>query len=101
MQVFEIGSWTLRVDVEATRASYARLGGPHTEGCGVVSCDNFAANRETTFPNAAQAELASLGVDWRREVYVYHTGGVHEGLYHYQGFFLLVGEVLPSPEPPD
>jgi hypothetical protein len=33
-------------------------------------------------------------VPWHKEVYVYHTGGVAEGLHHYEGFFLLVGELL-------
>src|SRR5687767_3080195 len=94
MQIFEVGPWILNVDVDATRAAYVRLTGAHTAGCNLVSCANFEANRENTFPEAAQSELENFGVDWRKEVYVYHTGGVAKGLYHYEGFFLLVGEIL-------
>jgi hypothetical protein len=94
MQVFEVGSWTLNVDVNATIASYARMTGAHSDGCNLVSCANFVANRDNTFPEAAKRELEDLGVPWRKEVYVNHTGGVAEGLYHYEGFFMLVGQLL-------
>ena len=100
MQVFEVGAWTLRVGDDATKAAYARISGPHTAGCTVISCANFAANRENAFPVDAQNELEQLGVDWRKEVYVSHTGGVHESRYHYVGFFLLLGESLTDVHEP-
>jgi hypothetical protein len=87
------GRWRLFADREATRQAYTeiRIGGP--EECGCCHCRNFAAARNQVYPVEVRRLFEDLGIDFSKEVEVYHTGRRSPGLHHYGGWFHCIGRI--------
>jgi hypothetical protein len=92
MQLVRFGRWTIRAEPEKTRAAYEGLLGA-SERCGCNICKNYVAAREQVFGEDAQALMAQLGVDWRREIDVVHTHRIARGRHAYEGWFHLFGAI--------
>ena len=67
------------------------------EQCGCSPCLNFAAQRQSAYPEQFRALLEQLGVDPEKEGEVYECGP-QDGLYLYGGWFYFAGEILTAGE---
>ena len=94
MAVFQIGRWTVEVDVEATRAAYRQRTQGSPEECGCLECRNFAAARRQAYPAAVREALATLGVEPIREAEIFHLGPLDSGWHLYGGWFHVVGHLV-------
>jgi hypothetical protein len=88
LKEFKFEEYTLRVDVEKTREANQKV--PlSNEQCTCDHCENFslaASNANMEFVDL----LTSLGLEIRRTSEVY-TSGFKNNMYHYHGFYHLVG----------
>jgi hypothetical protein len=76
--------------------------------CSCFYCENFAAQRDSAFPDSFRVLLADLGIDSTKEGEVYECGPTSNGKYQYGGWFYLRGEIIEpgernanTPENPD
>ncbi len=87
---FKFEAYTLRVDVDKTREANRKV--PFSnEQCACDHCENFslaASNANMEFVDV----LTSLGLEIRRTSEVF-TSGFKNNMYHYQGFYHLVGTI--------
>lgn len=88
-----VGRWTLRVDVEATRAAYAAVPAGGTDRCRCEQCVNFERARERAYPPELRALLEELGVDWRKEAEACHLTRLRPGWHLYNGWFHVVAVI--------
>ncbi len=77
------------------------LGGP--EECGCLYCRNFVVARPAAYPPAVLTLFQQLGVDSQLEAETYEMGpaeptGAAAPLYHYGGWFHVVGSLVEHGE---
>lgn len=85
MTALHFGNHTIRFDRERTRSAYARIESGDAERCGCIYCQNFAAQRETIYPEAFLSLLLQLGIDWKKEAEVTEIDGLYNGWFHFAG----------------
>ena len=100
--LFHLADAIIDVDVERTRAFYARPDVPTTSrGCSCTGCQNFD-KAILTVPDTVTAFLASLGIDPRKPAETYSVKGVGEreadGTVWYQGWYHVCGTVEKWPD---
>lgn len=100
--LFHLADAIIDVDVERTRAFYARPNVPTTsQGCSCTGCQNFD-KAILTVPDTVTAFLASLGIDPRKPAETYSVKGVGEreadGTVWYQGWYHVCGTVEKWPD---
>ena len=100
--LFHLADAIIDVDVERTRAFYARPDVPTTsQGCSCTGCQNFD-RAILTVPDTVTAFLASLGIDPRKPAETYSVKGVGEreadGTVWYQGWYHVCGTVEKWPD---
>ena len=100
--LFHLADAIIDVDVERTRAFYARPDVLTTsQGCSCTGCQNFD-KAILTVPDTVTAFLASLGIDPRKPAETYSVKGVGEreadGTVWYQGWYHVCGTVEKWPD---
>ena len=100
--LFHLADAIIDVDVERTRAFYARPDVPTTsQGCSCTGCQNFD-KAILTVPDTVTAFLASLGIDPQKPAETYCVKGVGEreadGTVWYQGWYHVCGTVEKWPD---
>ncbi len=94
MQRFEVGAYTIEVDVQATRALYAARTQGGTDQCTCTYCKNFTASREHAYPTPFRQLLERLGIDYQKEEETWHSPAGNDGPRHfYSGGFDFIGSV--------
>ena len=85
--------WILECDVEATRETYQKVSQGSAEICACVYCKNFAALRDDLFQADFLELLNNLGVDYRKDVEIYHKAKLEKGKHLYAGWFHSIGTI--------
>ena len=85
--------WILECDVEATRETYQKVSQGSAEICACVYCKNFAALRDDLFQADFLELLNNLGVDYRKDVEIYHQATLEKEKHLYAGWFHSIGRV--------
>ena len=93
MDDLQTGDQTIRFDREQTRRTYLAIAQGDAERCRCASCLNFAAQRDSAYPESFRSFLDRLGIDPDKEGEVYECGPEDE-LYIYGGWFYLAGEIV-------
>jgi hypothetical protein len=94
MEFVEFGGYAVEYDRSATVAAYARVSRAGADICTRDSCDNFAHQRATVYPEQFAAILRLLGIDPLKEREAYECGKDGTGLYLYGGWLHFVGTVV-------
>jgi hypothetical protein len=89
------GPWTLDVDIDATRDTYAQIS-DGAEACGCDHCEDWARVRSRTIPQEVRDFLAGFGIDWRREAEVYELDP-RRASHLCAGWFHAVGRIEHGP----
>lgn len=94
--IFRFSDYILDVDVERTRAFYAREDGWQ---CDCQDCRNYD-KAILTAPEAVLELLRSLGIDPRKPAEVFNVTGMREedGTVWYNGWFHVCGTLVECPE---
>jgi hypothetical protein len=98
-QEFKFGTVVVECDVVATQKAYE----PHESyavGCACTPCKNYLSARERFYPSDFLAILQALGVDYRRDIEIYHMARLESGKHLYGGWFYFVGTVKQDPTTP-
>jgi hypothetical protein len=93
MNIVRFGRWTLRCDSLATAQAYHAITQGAPERCGCDPCKNFAAQRQSLYPDTVAALLKQLGINPGREAETYHNARMPSGLHLYGGWFHFVGSI--------
>jgi hypothetical protein len=95
MTELRFGSYVILHDKAATVAAYERLARGEYERCHCSACRNFAAQRNSVFPEAALDLFSALGIDpeYEGEVFLYSRDR-GTGLYTYGGWYYFVATIL-------
>ncbi|NRF41032.1 hypothetical protein HQN83_20075 [Pedobacter sp. LMG 31643] len=83
--------WTLTVDREVTKATYASVVNGSAEDCKCPECLNYIQGRDKAFPDEIKSLFDMLGVDYRKESEVWRMYKHKDGLHIYSGFFHFKG----------
>jgi|ERR1700694_3503281 len=97
MDQIQAGDQVVRFDTELTRQAYASLKDGDAERCGCVYCRNFAAQRETVYPEIFRRLLDQIGIDFKKEGEVYECGA-DVLLRVYGGWFYFAGNLVEQVE---
>jgi len=95
LKTVEIFGGTLLCDIEATEQAYVGHES-YAVTCPCIPCKNYLAVREKYFPRNAIEALGQLGIDFKRDIEVYHMAKV-EGLHVYGVWFYFVGGISKEP----
>jgi hypothetical protein len=93
MVEMQLGDQTIRYDRDSTVRIYASTTNGWAERCGCVGCRNYLAQRDEIYPPVFRELLDRLGIEPNKEAEVVADGPLKNGLYHYGGWFFLVGVV--------
>ena len=85
--------WNLTLDAESTRRAFSQIDIGSSESCGCTPCLNFAAQRQSTFPEPVRSFMTSAGIPIDREAEIYHNCRLESGLHSYGGWFHFVGKL--------
>ncbi len=85
--------WILECDVDAARETYQKVSQGSVETCGCIYCKNFLALRDELFQGELLELLNNLGVDYRKDVEIYHQAKLEKGKHLYAGWFHSIGKV--------
>lgn len=88
-----IGPWIVQYDEKATRQAYNQIDIGDPERCRCEYCLNFAAAREKIYPEEVRKIFKKLGIDYKKEVEVYHLKRIKPGWHCYGGWFHFVGTI--------
>lgn len=97
MEQLQAGDQTILFDRERTSKAYLAIAQGDAERCGCASCLNFAAQRNSAYPESFRSLLDRLGIDPNKEGEAYECGPEDE-LYIYGGWFYLSGEIVVQGE---
>ena len=92
MEQLQSGDQTVRFDRERTSKAYLSIAQGDAERCGCASCLNFAAQRNSAYPESFRSLLDRLGIDPNREGEAYECGPEGD-LFLYGGWFYCAGEI--------
>jgi len=95
LKTIELYGGKLLCDIEATRRAYEGHES-YAVTCTCIPCKNYLAVREKYFPQQTSEVLQSFGIQYKKDIEVYHMGKV-EGLHLYGLWFYFVGEILKEP----
>ena len=95
MKTVEIFGGTLLCDLEATQHAYVGHES-YALTCTCIPCKNYLAVSEKYFPRPATDTLRQLGIDFKRDIEVYHVAKV-EGMHLYGVWFYFVGSISKEP----
>jgi len=85
--------WILECDIDATRETYQKVLQGSAETCVCIYCKNFLALRNKLFEGELLGLLNNLGVDYRKDVEMYHKVALEKGRHLYAGWFHSIGRV--------
>ena len=94
MEILHIDPWIIKYDKEATLQAYDQIEIGDPERCGCGHCLNFAAARREIYPEKVKKIFEKLGIDYKKEVEVYHLQRIKPGWYYYGGWFHFVGTIV-------
>lgn len=94
--IFELGPFTLDIDVPRTRAFY-RTAQNITDGCNCQGCRNYAAWAER-LSGEPRTTLEAMGIDLTKAPEVYVNGPNEDGTLFYGGLYHLCGRIVRGPE---
>ncbi|HLH02126.1 MAG TPA: hypothetical protein VKX25_05105 [Bryobacteraceae bacterium] len=94
----QVGDQVIRYDRTRTQCVYSSLEKGDADECGCICCQNFAAQRDSVYPELFKRLLDQLGIDPAKEGEVYEMGPTDEGKYMYGGWFYFAGEMIAAGE---
>jgi hypothetical protein len=102
MEQIQLGEYTIRHDRDLTRQAYASMKSGDAERCGCSYCRNFAAQRDTVYPEAFRLFLDQVCIDSVKEGEVYDCGAegplwVYCGWFYFAGALIKPGERMTDP----
>jgi len=98
--IFQLGDFTLDIDVEQTGAFYNRVDVPNaSEQCDCIDCRNFE-QAILEVPDIILDFFSSLGIDPRKPTEVYNVIGDLEesSTVWYNGWYHVCGMIIKGPE---
>ena len=90
--LFELGCYVLDIDVERTKAFYARAE-MITAGCKCQGCRNYE-QWATSLSSEPKCVLERMGVLLEKTPEMYVNGPNHDGTLFYGGFYHLCGTIV-------
>ena len=96
MKDITIGPWQISYDRQATKAAYKEIKIGGSEDCDCTHCRNFLMLRDKLYPKAAMDIFNNLGIDFKKEVEVFHLAKTQDGLHLYGGWFHFIGNIKNS-----
>lgn len=94
----QIGDQLIRYDRTRTQRVYSSLEKGDADECGCIYCQNFAAQRDSVYPESFKHLLDQLGIDPAKEGEVYEVGPTDGGKRSYGGWFYFTGEMIATGE---
>ena len=94
MEIVKFLDWEFSVDKDATFAGYQKVDIGGANHCKCTMCENFAASRETIYPDVIKNLFIDLGIDYKKEAESYHITILDNGLHYYGGWFHFVGQII-------
>jgi hypothetical protein len=94
----QVGDQVIRYDRDRTQRVYSSLDKGDADECGCIYCQNFAAQRDSVYPESFKQLLDQLGIDPAKEGEVYEVGPADEGKFTYGGWFYFTGEMITAGE---
>lgn len=101
MEELRLGDQMALYDRDATAVAYGLMPSARADRCGCVHCRNFAAQRDSIYPNEFRGLLTHLGIDLHKEGEVYDKIGPFdlrnrptEGWFYFVGQLIAPGEKL-------
>jgi hypothetical protein len=99
VEELRLGDQVARYDRDATIAAYALMPVGGADRCGCVHCRNFAAQRDTVYPNEFRDLFSRLGIDSNKEGDVYDKVGPFDlRTRPTGGWFYFVGQLIEPGE---
>jgi hypothetical protein len=99
MEELRLGDQLVRFDRDATRSAYSLMPRGDAERCNCIHCRNFAAQRDTVYPQGFRNLLAQLGIDAKKEGEVFDmVGPFDDRIRPTGGWFYFVGELIEKGE---
>ena len=92
----QVGDQEIRHDRDRTQLVYSGIEKGDADECGCIYCRNFAAQRESAYPESFKRLLDQLGIDPAKEGEVYEAGPAEGGRFTYGGWFYFVGEMIEA-----
>ena len=92
MNSYNLGNWTIDIDVEATRKFYQRFYAI-SDGCGCSYCINYVKACES-YSKDIKDFFSDLGIIPTKEAEVYSCGEIENGRILYSGFYHIVGRII-------
>lgn len=92
-----IYGWTIEVDREKTAQIHASMELGSAEACGCLDCKNWAAVRQSAYPNEILALFRKLGIQTDRETEMGSPLSLGNNRFLYNGWFHFVGKLLSGP----
>jgi len=93
-----VGDQAIRYDRNRTQHIYNGLEKGGADECGCVFCQNFAAQRDSPYPDSFKSLLDQFGIDPAKEGEVYELGPIEGGKFTYGGWFYFTGEMIEAGE---
>jgi hypothetical protein len=84
--------WEFYADVEGTREAYSSINVGGGEDCGCNTCLNFVAARDQVYPQEVLELFEQFGIDYRKEIEVYHICKTETGKHLYGGWLHFIGD---------
>jgi hypothetical protein len=97
MEQIRCGDQVVSYDPDRTRNVYLTIPNGGAERCGCDSCLNFAAQRQSAYPEVFVKLLHQLGIDPLKEGEAYEMGP-DNGHVIYGGWFYFAGELVQEGE---
>lgn len=98
MPTFQVGSWSIEFDAEATARCVQAISSGAPEKCGCADCHRFAAARSAAYPASFVELLRTLGTQPTSETEIFYLGEVSPGHHQYGGWFHVVGRLIAGPD---
>ena len=93
-----VGDQAIRYDRNRTQHIYNGLKRGGADECGCMYCRNFAAQRDSAYPDPFKRLLDELGIDPAKEAEVYEIGPIEGGRFTYGGWLCFIGEMIEAGE---
>jgi hypothetical protein len=92
MKEIKCKRWEFYADVEATCEAYSVIKRGGAEECECSPCQNFVVARDRAYPQEVQELFEQLGIDYRKEIEVYHICRTEIGKHLYGGWLHFIGD---------
>jgi hypothetical protein len=91
-----VGDQTIRCDRNRTQYVYSTIEKGGADECGCIYCQNFAAQRDSAYPDSFKLLLDRLGIDPAKEGEAYEIGPIDGGKFSYGGWLYFTGEMIEA-----